>query len=32
MNVHGNARLTAAGRAVMIARVADQGWPVARRC
>jgi transposase InsO family protein len=30
MNVHKNARLTPAGRAVMILRIVDQGWPVKR--
>jgi transposase InsO family protein len=28
MNVHKNARLTPAGRAVMIRRIEDEGWPV----
>lgn len=30
MNVHKNARLTPLGRAVMISRIEDEGWPVAR--
>ena len=30
MNVHKNARLTPIGRAVMISRIEDEGWPVAR--
>lgn len=30
MNVHKNARLTPLGRAVMISRIADEGWPVRR--
>ena len=30
MNVHKNARLTPAGRAVMISRIEDEGWPVRR--
>jgi transposase InsO family protein len=30
MNVHKNARLTPAGRAVMIDRIEARGWPVAR--
>lgn len=30
MNVHENARLTPAGRAVMISRIVDQGWSVKR--
>jgi transposase InsO family protein len=30
MNVHKNARLTPAGRAVMISRIVDEGWPVQR--
>jgi transposase InsO family protein len=30
MNVHKNARLTPAGRAVMISRIVDEGWPVRR--
>jgi transposase InsO family protein len=30
MNVHKNARLTPLGRAVMISRIEDEGWPVSR--
>jgi len=30
MNVHKNARLTPLGRAVMISRIENEGWPVAR--
>lgn len=30
MNVHKNARLTPLGRAVMISRIEDEGWPVRR--
>jgi len=30
VNVHKNARLTPAGRAVMIHRIVDEGWPVRR--
>jgi transposase InsO family protein len=30
MNVHNNARLTPLGRAVMISRIEDEGWSVAR--
>lgn len=30
MNVHQNARLTPLGRAVMISRIEDEGWPVRR--
>ena len=30
MNVHKNARLTPTGRAVMISRIEDEGWPVRR--
>ena len=30
MNVHKNARLTPAGRAVMIRRIEEEGWPVRR--
>lgn len=30
MNVHKNARLTPRGRAVMIKRIEEEGWPVAR--
>lgn len=30
MNVHENARLTPSGRAVMVSRIEDQGWPVRR--
>jgi transposase InsO family protein len=30
MNVHKNARLTPLGRAVMMSRIEDEGWPVAR--
>jgi transposase InsO family protein len=30
MNVHKNARLTPAGRAVMISRIEGEGWPVRR--
>jgi transposase InsO family protein len=30
MNVHQNARLTPAGRAVMISRIVDERWPVRR--
>jgi transposase InsO family protein len=30
MNVHKNARLTPLGRAVMISRIEDGGWPVAK--
>mgnify|MGYP006275639065 CR=1 FL=1 len=30
MNVHKNARLAPLGRAVMITRIEQQGWPVAR--
>jgi len=30
MNVHKNARLTPFGRAVMMSRIEDQGWPVAK--
>lgn len=30
MNVHKNARLTPVGRALMISRIEQQGWPVAR--
>ncbi len=30
MNVHKNARLTPLGRAVMISRIEDEGWPVKR--
>ena len=30
MNVHKNARLTPSGRAVMIRRIEDEGWPVKR--
>jgi transposase InsO family protein len=30
MNVHKNARLTPLGRAVMISRIEDEGWPVAK--
>ena len=30
MNVHKNARLTPAGRAVMISRIVKEGWPVKR--
>ncbi|HEX4182837.1 MAG TPA: leucine zipper domain-containing protein, partial [Caulobacteraceae bacterium] len=30
MNVHKNARLTPAGRAVMISRIVDEGSPVKR--
>ena len=30
MNVHKNARLTPAGRAVMISRIVDEGWAVQR--
>jgi len=30
MNVHKNARLTPAGRAVMISRIVEMGWPVKR--
>jgi transposase InsO family protein len=30
MNVHKNARLTPLGRAVMMSRIEDAGWPVAR--
>lgn len=30
MNVHKNARLTPAGRAVMIGRIENEGWPVRR--
>jgi len=30
MNVHKNARLTPRGRAVMVSRIADEGWPVKR--
>jgi len=30
MNVHKNARLTPSGRAVLVSRVEEQGWPVRR--
>jgi transposase InsO family protein len=30
MNVHENARLTPSGRAVMISRIEEEGWPVKR--
>ena len=30
MNVHKNARLTPRGRAVMVSRIQDEGWPVRR--
>lgn len=30
MNVHKNARLTPSGRAVMVSRIEDEGWPVRR--
>jgi len=30
MNIHKNARLTPVGRALMIARIEQQGWSVAR--
>jgi hypothetical protein len=30
MNVHKNARLTPFGRAVMMSRIEDEGWPVAK--
>jgi len=30
MNVHKNARLTPRGRAVMVSRIEDEGWPVKR--
>ena len=30
MNVHTNARLTPSGRAVMVSRIEDEGWPVKR--
>jgi len=30
MNVHKNARLTPLGRAVMVSRIEDEGWPVKR--
>ncbi len=30
MNIHKNARLAPRGRAIMISRIEDHGWPVAR--